>query len=594
MNFLSNLWSGIKNTASKLVANASTVGGKNAASAGMAFPLMPGTTLSGRNQTPIPNQTVIPTATDRGGVGTGGVSVNNIAFKATQNQAAITASTMRPSTYTEPGGMTPMPAGGPKWTPPVDEYGRVSSKQSGVPYFDAKGNYVVPQTGHSGVSGGGASLMSVAPTGAQGAGGADAAGGFRSAGQGTTAASYNQPTSDEEKRKREEGSTIIANPTQQAMNALAAQGQQAPIETPSVPDVVDAGWLSRVQETISSTKGSAIPEQDKQAVYAQLQSNLMGAKAKLDLQMQLPPNPVEDTPAQIEWLNQQADPTGAKLAMDQWTAENTNLNQLLTDRNEVRKTIRGIEEAYKPIMNEIKSNPNMPKALARRKIEALAFTSKEALSGLLASEANLNDAIGLQQEKVNYAFKIKEDREEAMEKQLANSRNAFNLYVNNPLLLAGLSDYEIKTLAQAAGYSPSSLTKLREEALKPKVDIVTNEDANGNWVAVDKNTGKTIWKAPGFAKASGTGGGGETFKSGGATIPGTAIAEGEQRLLASRGQDGYVDPTVYLNMYNTWVSKGGLVKDFVATYKPEDYVNPANTWLPKEIMPKEKVSNPFR
>lgn len=68
------------------------------------------------------------------------------------------------------------------------------------------------------------------------------------------------------------------------------------------------------------------------------------------------------------------------------------------------------------------------------------------------------------------------------------------------------------------------------------------------------------------------------------------------QLESSRGEDRWVDPTIYQKLYETWISPphNGKIADFVKTFPPEQYVNPANTWLPPYLMPKKSgVSNPF-
>jgi hypothetical protein len=61
-------------------------------------------------------------------------------------------------------------------------------------------------------------------------------------------------------------------------------------------------------------------------------------------------------------------------------------------------------------------------------------------------------------------------------------------------------------------------------------------------------------------------------------------------LENSRGSDGYVDPSLYLKLYNAWTSAGGTAVGFTSTYPPKDYVNPANTWLPSFLVPKSSNS----
>ena len=77
-----------------------------------------------------------------------------------------------------------------------------------------------------------------------------------------------------------------------------------------------------------------------------------------------------------------------------------------------------------------------------------------------------------------------------------------------------------------------------------------------------------------------------TIFSGGLTYTPEDQSSDSQALNSSRGTDGYVDPTVYLNLYKAWIAAGGNLEDFLSLYPPKNYVNPANTWLPKYLMPK--------
>lgn len=76
-----------------------------------------------------------------------------------------------------------------------------------------------------------------------------------------------------------------------------------------------------------------------------------------------------------------------------------------------------------------------------------------------------------------------------------------------------------------------------------------------------------------------------TFVSGKLTYSPQDQSEDSQALEASRGEDGYVDPTTYQTLYKAWINNGGLLKDFLSKYPPKNYVNPVNTWLPSYLMP---------
>lgn len=83
------------------------------------------------------------------------------------------------------------------------------------------------------------------------------------------------------------------------------------------------------------------------------------------------------------------------------------------------------------------------------------------------------------------------------------------------------------------------------------------------------------------------------------TVPVSTINLGRQKLDATKGEDGYVDPNVYQQAYTDWVNnKVGTAKEFLAQFPPATYVNPANTFLPTYLMPPKKkgseVVNPFK
>lgn len=79
-------------------------------------------------------------------------------------------------------------------------------------------------------------------------------------------------------------------------------------------------------------------------------------------------------------------------------------------------------------------------------------------------------------------------------------------------------------------------------------------------------------------------------RSGGSTggMSKAQIQLGEDKLNATRGDDGYVDPFVYAQAFKEWK---GTTKQFLTAYPPADYVNPAATNLPKYLMPKSKASS---
>lgn len=83
-------------------------------------------------------------------------------------------------------------------------------------------------------------------------------------------------------------------------------------------------------------------------------------------------------------------------------------------------------------------------------------------------------------------------------------------------------------------------------------------------------------------KAAATGSS-KTLTSGSLKYTADDISEGAQKLQASKGSDGYVDPNVYLNLAQAWTSNGGSIKDFIKAYPVSSWVNPANTFVTPQI-----------
>lgn len=407
---------------------------------------------------------------------------------------------VRPSTYVSAGG-----ASG-SWSAPTDSQGRTSSKDVGNPYMDVSGHLITPKVAFSGVSGqGGAGFTnanSTPMTGQVGAPGLDYARGAGGFGQGTTSTLYNQSSSDEQKRQQEQSTQVLGSShTASALSSMQGQAQTQPPAAPQVPDVIDAGFVQSTTQKMNETlNSSSLSASDKQQVYAQLQSNLLAAKAKLDQQVAVPPNPVVDTQEQSAFMDQSADPFGVKSAIDQFKAEQTNLGQLETSRVELMKNIHALNEAYNPIIKEIKDNPNLPKALAKRKIENLAVSQKETLQGFLDQLQIVGQQISDQNETVNRAFNIVSFSSNQQDKATDNMRQQLQLMLSSGAI-AGFTDLELKTFAQASNMPYQALVKAKEAALTPKTDPVQKVDKNGDLVSIDQKTGKELWRIKGFSSA---------------------------------------------------------------------------------------------
>lgn len=564
MNFLSRLWGGIKSAVSS-VGRALT--GNNTASAGMAFPLFPGTTIQGgkvvQNQTPAPNMSTPngPAYADPNGT----ISVLN-------NKGQVTSqSSPNPnggySTAVIPTSAYPSPVSYPEvrsstYTPefsaPVDQFGRQSNSSVGEPYFDAKGNWIVPQQGFSGFSGaGGGEFSTPAFTGSNGAQGSNPNQLIRTM-TATDSQGANPVTSDEEKRKKaaaEGGSVSLSGGTNSPVTASALRSINATQTTkqflpPEVPNTIDAGYLATVKSSLDklASSGSALSANDRQQVIDTISQNLIAAKTKLDQQVAVPANPVVDTQDQLAFMNNAQDPFGVKQLIDQYKAEQTNLGQLEGNRIELMKNIQALNDAYRPILKDIKDNPDLPKALARLRIEDLAKSQKETLQGFLDQLDIVKQEISDQNENVNRAFNIMSFASSQQNQAQDNMRANLQLMISSGAI-GGFDDTELKQYAQALGVPLLGLTKARDAALKPKVDLVTNEFADGTLRGIDKNTGKVLWSIPGAAKAGGNGSDG--------TATNRAVVDLYGGLV-QQGIDSGLDAFSAVQAVNRYISDKGL------------------------------------
>lgn len=180
-----------------------------------------------------------------------------------------------------------------------------------------------------------------------------------------------------------------------------------------------------------------------------------------------------------------------------------------------------------------------------------------------------------QQAKLNEQGQL---QQQTLRQKLANLQAKRQSAIDVSKTLLSREDAENKALAEAK--KEAQTAKLESEKPFTLSEGQVRYDARGNIVA--SGAPKTF--AP-KSTSSGSSTPKGTYTSGGLMYTPQMGTEDSQELEASRGGDGYVDPTVYQNLYNAWIAAGGTAKGFTTYYPPKNYVNPANTWLPKVLMP---------
>lgn len=113
-------------------------------------------------------------------------------------------------------------------------------------------------------------------------------------------------------------------------------------------------------------------------------------------------------------------------------------------------------------------------------------------------------------------------------------------------------------------------------------------EVNPGNALVNNQTGQPVYKNPTSATQNSTSGttsnttttasglqSGKTFVSGNLNYTPADFQSDKNALIGSRGSDGFVDPAIYVKLYQAWIGKGGVTSDFLQVYPVKDYVNPA-------------------
>lgn len=136
-------------------------------------------------------------------------------------------------------------------------------------------------------------------------------------------------------------------------------------------------------------------------------------------------------------------------------------------------------------------------------------------------------------------------------------------------------------VAKSTGDDVAAIAKTAAQKGAPKsvIDAILSTDNLGDALS---SAGSYIQNKEATAPT------GKRLYSGALEFTPTDISEGAAKLEASKNvgpeADGqYVDPSVYLDMYKTWIANKGLPQDFTKYYPPKTYVNPKNTWLPANL-----------
>lgn len=323
--------------------------------------------------------------------------------------------------------------------------------------------------------------------------------------------------------------------------------------------------------------------------------------AKVNAQNPTPSQPVIPTPEQETFIQESPSDIRARL---QTEMDNFRLNgigvqgglpALENGRIDVMKQIQAANEAYEAIVKDIRDNPDLPKSLAKKRIEEFTRVNGIATKNLIGQLDIINQQIKDANDRVNEHFGIvKEAESEA--RQVTNDAQQFLSLQISSKGISNMSDQQLKNAAKAAGWSYESLKAIQKAVTSKGSDVTnvtTQVDQNGNvsYLGLDiNNKPVNLGTINNVGKPS----------TGGNTFTTTQLNKG----AANAGVPIDTFKSYSVDAQNYFINNGTALKKFldaIATYKKDgesrqDVLDAINTKFEGSEVPvevKDKVMNYF-
>lgn len=255
---------------------------------------------------------------------------------------------------------------------------------------------------------------------------------------------------------------------------------EAPMKTPSMPKTFNLSDVQSAQTAVDNLKAS--PDWNNPNDLMALRDSLQGlvdTKLKEQSASNPPPkDPVVDTPEQSQYIQDQPQDIQGQLRewMDNWRVSN-GVPQLESARLDTLNNITAINKAIKEATDDIKSNPDLPKALALRRMDAVQKQFADTLSTLEGSLKEITAQLDMQNQALNRELGIQQ-----FGLEYANSQRKAQYDLFSTMLSAGMeiTDENRKEWAQRLGVSEGALKGIISK--NSGKDVKSFQDSNGQQV----------------------------------------------------------------------------------------------------------------
>lgn len=283
-------------------------------------------------------------------------------------------------------------------------------------------------------------------------------------------------------QKKEIGETLRSRPL--GFNSLDLLGLQIQnpadnVQTPVVPETFDAGEMqtSRANNQPVLNTPQAQSRDDFREEIDRLTRQRDELRLRVDAENPLPDELVEETPEQIDFLSQfpQEEQFSVQQAMDEARRE-LGLTNLTKEREETKRDLLAIEEVFDQAIEDIRNNPDMPKGLAKRRMEELERVygpQYKRLQGQLEIiEQSISDANTL----LNQEFQVIQEEERQRRNRMQDSRSLLQTYIDTGAI-ANFSENDIQVIAQSTGIPFNALISMRNKAQSEGDELLSVDQA---------------------------------------------------------------------------------------------------------------------
>ena len=261
---------------------------------------------------------------------------------------------------------------------------------------------------------------------------------------------------------------------------------ESPITTPNIPgEIVPTDLQSIMDQTQAFLRTpQAESVSDLQSVVTSLNEVIQKTREQIEATRATPQEPIKETPEQLLWKEQLPPEERQTITalMDQ-ARRDLGLPQIETNILDTMKNIESINTTFQQFFEDVKNNPDLPKGLARRRLEFLDKEYKSKMDSFSSLLERLTEQRTQANDTLDRQFNIIKAEKDETERMADNKRGTLELLITSGAI-GGFNEDDIIRWSKEVGIPTSALRKMREVANNPKLEV--RGDLKNGLYSVDK------------------------------------------------------------------------------------------------------------